>query len=522
MERIGQYRIIESIGQGSTSHVYKGYDDALQRHVAVKVVTGHALSDDVLRRRFEREARAAAGLAHPNIVTVYGFGAQADALYMSMELLEGTDLKQALADGKLGGLEDRLEVMSQIARGVAFAHGQGIVHRDLKPANIRLLPNGQVKILDFGLARVSGSDITRTGLVIGTPHYMSPEQVRGEHVDARCDVFALGCLLYELTTGVRPFDADTLHGVFYKVLRSEPAPASERVTGLPKVIDEMLTRALDKSPQRRFADGSEFARFLAQAREAIAEGRGDEPLRGLPAGTTDTPPAEEPRRGEHEGTRARRVPRLGLAAAAATVLAAGWLVAGRSARSARVADAAATTERAGRELTRDIVETRVRLARRRLEAGDYAGAAREAESAIRFDSGSVPARETLAQAQDALTRVERAVTETRAGLAQQDVEGAGAAYWRLLTLAPQHDAAGELASGLEGGFRRRAEEARRLMKQARLTAEAEKATLLQSFEQGVASGEQAEAAFRAGRFASAARDFMKARGSFERARPAPR
>jgi tRNA A-37 threonylcarbamoyl transferase component Bud32 len=521
LERIGPYRILESIGQGSTSHVYKGYDEALRRFVAVKTISGPALGDETVRRRFEREAQAAAGLSHPNIVTVFDFGTHPGGLYMSMELLEGTDLKQAIEDGKLERLEDRLEVMAQIARGVAFAHGQGIVHRDLKPANIRLLPNGHVKILDFGLARVSGSDMTRTGLVIGTPHYMSPEQVRGERVDARCDVFALGCLLYELTTGSRPFDADTLHAVFYKVLSSEPVPAGERVPDLPRVIDEILAKALAKAAENRFADASEFAHFLDQAREAIAEGRGHEPLRGLaPEKTATSGVRREQRPAGAAGGLARRAPWLGLAGTTAIVLAAGWFLVRRP--PASVPGANATQDRAGRELTRDIVDTRVTLARRRLEAGDYAGAAREAESALRFDAESGAARETVAKAQDALARIERAVTETQAGIASRDADRARDAYWELLMLAPQLEVVGELAGALEGGFRARAEEARLLMKGARATAQAEQATLLESFQHGVASGDAGEAAFRDRRFASAAREFMKARGSFERARPAPR
>lgn len=281
VERIGPYRIVASIGQGSTRHVYKGYDEALNRFVAVKTITGPAHDDETQRKRFEREAQAAASLTHPRIVTVYDFGRQEGRLYMAMELLDGCDLKQGLAEDQLARLEDKLEVMDQICEGLAFAHAQGVVHRDLKPANIRLLSNRQIKVLDFGLARVSGSDMTRTRLVVGTPHYMSPEQVRGEHVDVRADVFGLGCLLYEMLTGARPFEAESLHAVFYKVLQSEPMPASARVSSLPRVLDHVLAKALAKAREDRFQDAGEFGRVLAQAREAIAAGQGDGPLPGL-------------------------------------------------------------------------------------------------------------------------------------------------------------------------------------------------------------------------------------------------
>src|SRR5712692_5316650 len=192
LEQIGKYRVLAKIGQGSMGEVYKGHDPFLNRFVAIKTITASLGADEEIRKRFLREAQSAARLNHPNIITVYDFGEEHGKIYMAMELLEGADLKQAIARRAPLSLDDKLSIVDQIAEGLAFAHSHEIVHRDLKPANVHLLGNGQVKIMDFGLARLGGSEMTRAGMVMGTPHYMSPEQVRGERADARSDVFALG------------------------------------------------------------------------------------------------------------------------------------------------------------------------------------------------------------------------------------------------------------------------------------------------------------------------------------------
>ena len=226
LDAIGKYKILEKIGQGAMGEVYKAHDPILNRFVAVKTISAELGADDQLRKRFQREAQSAARLNHPNIITVYDYGEEQGKIYMAMELLDGADLKQAIAKRSSLSLDDKLSVVDQIAEGLAFAHANEVVHRDLKPANIHLLPNGQVKIMDFGLARLGGSEMTRTGMVMGTPHYMSPEQVRGERADARSDVFALGCVFYELLTYRKPFDADSMHSVLFKVMQEEPPPVT--------------------------------------------------------------------------------------------------------------------------------------------------------------------------------------------------------------------------------------------------------------------------------------------------------
>src|SRR5215212_5759120 len=200
-QKVGKYRIVAKIGSGAMGEVYRAHDAILNRDVAVKTMAEMYAADEQLVERFRREAQSVARLNHPNIVTVYDFGEEQGRFYLAMELLEGTDLKELIAARSLSDLWDQLDVMEQIAEGVAYAHRQGVVHRDLKPANIRVLPSGRVKVMDFGLARIGTSEMTRAGTVMGTPNYMSPEQVKGAGADARSDVFSLGAMSYELLSG---------------------------------------------------------------------------------------------------------------------------------------------------------------------------------------------------------------------------------------------------------------------------------------------------------------------------------
>ena len=231
--------------------VFRAHDPVLNRAVAVKRITAGLDADEMVRKRFQREAQSAALLSHPNIVTVYELGFEGEQLFMAMELLDGIDLKHALAARQMT-LDEKVGVVQQICEGLAFAHAHDIVHRDLKPANIHILPSGKVKIMDFGLARLSGSEMTTTGMVMGTPHYMSPEQVRGQKADARSDVFALGCLFYELLAGRKPFDAESMHGVLYKIMQEEPTPVREAAPGTPEALAQVVEKALAKNPAERF------------------------------------------------------------------------------------------------------------------------------------------------------------------------------------------------------------------------------------------------------------------------------
>src|SRR5207247_856490 len=215
-------------------------------------------------------ARAARALNNPNVVTVFDFGSEQGRFYLAMELLDGADLKELIASRSLNDLWDKLDVMEQIAEGLAYAHQQGVVHRDLKPANIRVLPNGRVKIMDFGLARLGASEMTATGTVMGTPNYMSPEQVRGEKADARSDIFSLGAVFYELLTAHKAFDADSIHAVLFQVLEHDLEPVRHWAEDVPEILVEVVHRALEKDAARRFQDAGQMRDALRIARHVVA------------------------------------------------------------------------------------------------------------------------------------------------------------------------------------------------------------------------------------------------------------
>lgn len=263
--RIGKYEILAELGRGAMGTVYKARDPRLDRLVAVKMMSEELVIEEEMRGRFQREARSAASLQHPNIVTIFEFGELPGegSPYFVMELLEGTSLAQLMEHGKPERLEDKISVVVQICGGLDFAHKRGVTHRDVKPGNIQVLPNGTAKILDFGIALGEGSTIkTKTGLVMGTPNYMAPEQISGDHVDQRADMWAVGVILYELISGVRPFTASTIPGLVYQIVHAPPPPLDERKLGLPPRLVAVVERVLQKDPNKRFRDLAHLARTL--------------------------------------------------------------------------------------------------------------------------------------------------------------------------------------------------------------------------------------------------------------------
>jgi eukaryotic-like serine/threonine-protein kinase len=272
-EQIGRYRILEELGRGAMGVVYKATDPALGRTVALKtmVLSAEEPDSDEFQRRFFQEGKAAGQLTHPHIVTVYDFGEEGDIAYMAMELLDGKELRARLKEGPLPTAE-AVDIAAQVADGLGFAHEHGIVHRDVKPGNIMLLARGQAKIMDFGIARVRASDHkTSTGMVLGTPKYMSPEQVAGTPVDHRSDIFSLGIVLYEMLTRSPPFTGDDATQVMHRISTAEP-PAPGRINPeVPSLLDFVVARALKKDPAVRYQDANEMA---ADLRSSLAELRG--------------------------------------------------------------------------------------------------------------------------------------------------------------------------------------------------------------------------------------------------------
>ena len=269
-QRLGKYEIVAKIGQGAMGDVYKAHDPILNRDVAIKTMSASIGTDEELRKRFHREAQAAARLNHPGIVSVYDFGEEGGKIYMAMELLEGKDLRALIGKVPMS-LDRKLTMLVQISEAMAFAHAKEVVHRDLKPGNIHILPNGQIKIMDFGLARLASSEMTRTGMVMGTPNYMSPEQVRGERADARSDVFSLGAVFYEILANRKPFEADSLHAVLFQVMQGEPEPLENLVPDAPQEIIDIIRAALSKDPVQRFNNAGEMVDALRQVTGQLAQ-----------------------------------------------------------------------------------------------------------------------------------------------------------------------------------------------------------------------------------------------------------
>ena len=264
-QKIGRYDIEGTIGRGAMGVVYRARDPIIGRALAIKVVSlSGGLSDDAkkeYRQRFFREAQAAGNLHHPNIVTVFDAGEERGVPYLVMELVEGESLAQRLKRAGKLSVEEASSIARQVAAGLAYAHEKGVVHRDIKPANILLDAKGRAAITDFGVARLSASDLTRTGEILGTPNFMSPEQVLGQALDGRSDLFSLGVVYYLMLTGERPFKGEEVSAICYNVVHSEPVPPVSSLA-LPGEVAGVLERLLCKSPAERFADGEAAAAAL--------------------------------------------------------------------------------------------------------------------------------------------------------------------------------------------------------------------------------------------------------------------
>jgi serine/threonine-protein kinase len=270
-EKIGRYQILEVVGRGGMGVLYRGFDPVLDREVAVKVMLAEfSLDNEHLRARFYREAKAAAKLQHRNIVTVFEFAEEANQPHIVMEYLRGIPLSARIDKAPELTLDAKLDIVAQLCAGLGYAHSQGVVHRDVKPANVFLLEDGSVKLLDFGIAKLTSSTLTRQGDVLGSAQYMSPEQVAGsENVDRRADVWSTGVLLYELLSGRKPFDADGLATIIVKILKEDPEPLGTLVQGLPQELVDTVMRALEKDPAKRTPKAEELGRELQSIRKSM-------------------------------------------------------------------------------------------------------------------------------------------------------------------------------------------------------------------------------------------------------------
>lgn len=261
-ERIGRYEIVSELGRGAMGVVYKAVDPLLDRTVAIKTLN-LSLSEEELEEyeaRFFQEARATGKINHPNIVSLYDVGRSNGHAYMAMEYLEGRELRHILDSGKKLAVDKIIDIARQVAEGLAYAHEHNIVHRDIKPSNIMILKSGLVKIMDFGIARIPSSAVrTMTGMVMGSPQYMSPEQVTGKPTDHRTDIFSLGIVLYEMLTGAPPFTGENVHAIMFQIMNFNPAPPGNLNHESPRMLDYIVAKALAKNAEDRYQSAREIA-----------------------------------------------------------------------------------------------------------------------------------------------------------------------------------------------------------------------------------------------------------------------
>ncbi|MGB8516270.1 MAG: serine/threonine-protein kinase [Gallionella sp.] len=265
ISQLGRYEVIRELGQGAMGIVYQAKDPLIDRVVAIKTINLGLAQEgkDEYEGRFYQEARAAGRLNHPNIVTIYDVGKSGDIAYIAMEFLQGRELREIMNDGGLLPVDHVLSIVAQVASGLAYAHEYGIVHRDVKPSNIMVIRDGHVKITDFGIARMASSAVrTQTGMVLGSPKYMSPEQVLGKDLDQRSDIFSLGVMLYEMLTGHAPFSGDNVNAIMYQTLNTVPAQPNSVNTSVPEMLNFIVAKALAKGVDDRYQDAKDFAADL--------------------------------------------------------------------------------------------------------------------------------------------------------------------------------------------------------------------------------------------------------------------
>ena len=272
VDRIGKYEIRRLVARGGMGALYLANDPDLDREVAVKVMSEDIMRDEQARARFYREARAAARLQHRNIVTVFDFAHDGEVPYIVMEFLRGQNLAERLRSAPPFTLLETLDLGIQLCEGLHFAHGESVVHRDVKPANIWLLPDGTVKLLDFGIAKSATGTLTAGTAVVGSAAYMSPEQIEGQPVDARSDLFSVGAVLFEVAAGQRAFDGHSVTAVMMKITQDEPAPdVRTAAPDTPAALASVIARALQKSPADRYGDAAEMFTDLRIIRLDLAE-----------------------------------------------------------------------------------------------------------------------------------------------------------------------------------------------------------------------------------------------------------
>ena len=275
MERhLGRYEILDELGRGSAGIVYKAHDPLIDRFVAIKTIELQRLNDDEkneYKARFYQEGKAAGRLNHPNIITIHDLGRKGDIAYIAMELMEGPELQGILSQQPPPSLEEKLDIAFQVASGLAYAHEHGVVHRDIKPSNIMVLREKHVKISDFGIARM-GAALWQTSVdrIIGSPLYMSPEQILSHPVDARSDIFSFGIVLYQMLTGTLPFQGENANSIMYQIVNEEAARPGSLDPAIPGVLEDIVARCMAKKPAERYQNANDLMSDLHSCRRLVS------------------------------------------------------------------------------------------------------------------------------------------------------------------------------------------------------------------------------------------------------------
>jgi serine/threonine protein kinase len=270
---LGRYELVEEIGRGAMGIVYKASDPFIDRMVAIKTINLNYLMDadkKDYQARFYQEAKAAGRLNHPNIVTIFDLGETNGIAFIAMELLQGKELQNLLANGKRLPVEEALEIAIQVAAGLDYAHEHGVIHRDIKPSNIMVLKGGLVKIADFGIAQMAATQSqTQSGMVVGSPLYMSPEQICNRPLDRRSDIFSAGTLLHRMLTGTNPFSGNSIHSLMYQIAEQEPPKAGSINSAIPPALDSIIAKCMAKNPADRYQDAKSLGCALQACRDDL-------------------------------------------------------------------------------------------------------------------------------------------------------------------------------------------------------------------------------------------------------------
>src|SRR5437667_6614584 len=268
--RLGKFELHQLIGEGAMGVVWKAYDSVLRRYVALKLLPARVSRTGDIRERFLREARAAGVLQHSNIVTIYDLGEAENQLFIAMELVDGRDLSAIITEHEPLPLERKLDIVIEVLEALTYAHNRGVIHRDIKPSNVRIATDGGIKIMDFGIARLQSAEFTGSGAIVGTPSYMAPEQITNGAIGPATDLFAVGCLLYELLGYRKPFEAETIHGVLYQVLTTDPPALRTMAPSIPAALERVVTKAMNKVPEDRYDSAQQMQSALVAIRAALS------------------------------------------------------------------------------------------------------------------------------------------------------------------------------------------------------------------------------------------------------------